>query len=466
MCYRSVLCTLICALLPLGAADIQSAINNAAPGSTVLIPEGVYDDLKLSISVSGRADAPITIQASVPGGAVFSGVSSIEIKGSYIILEGLYFTNGGLAAKRSPLTVRGSYCRVTSCAVADYNSGSAGKWITLTAGSVSNRVDHCYFRNKKTEDPTMQIEVAADTPNYHRIDHNYFAHRPPLGKNGGETIRIGFSSQATFNSHTVVGENLFEECDGEIEVISSKSCENVYLHNTFRNCDGALTFRHGERCAAYGNFFIADGKKSSHGIRIINAGHLVMNNYFESIRDGAICFTAGQPDAPATGYGAVRDVFVAYNTFVNCRGGVFMLHDGLGDNGRTILPSAVVAYNRIDAETAAVIGTNESIRFTGNVISGNAAVSSIRDGITQTVQKLQRSDAIMRPEIAFPGGEPVWTSSMHAGIDGLDLQCAYDIDGQKRDGHRDIGCDQISADPILHRPLTAKDDVGPPWMKR
>ena len=43
----------------------------------------------------------------------------------------------------------------------------------------------------------------------------------------------------------VVAENLFENCDGEIELISNKSCDNVYLRNTIVGCAGALTLRHG-----------------------------------------------------------------------------------------------------------------------------------------------------------------------------------------------------------------------------
>jgi hypothetical protein len=40
-----------------------------------------------------------------------------------------------------------------------------------------------------------------------------------------------------------------------------------------------------------------------------------------------------------------------------------------------------------------------------------------------------------------------------------------DIDGQRRDGPRDVGCDQTSDAPALHLPLAPKD-VGPDWMKR
>ena len=73
------------------------------------------------------------------------------------------------------------------------------------------------------------------------------------GENGGETMRLGYSYQSMFVSRTTVEDNLFTQCDGEIEIISSKSCENVYRHNTFRDCEGTLTLRHGNRCVVDGN---------------------------------------------------------------------------------------------------------------------------------------------------------------------------------------------------------------------
>jgi len=38
--------------------------------------------------------------------------------------------------------------------------------------------------------------------------------------------------QSMFRSKTTVAHNLFEQCDGEIEIISKKSCDNIYRDNT------------------------------------------------------------------------------------------------------------------------------------------------------------------------------------------------------------------------------------------
>jgi hypothetical protein len=39
-----------------------------------------------------------------------------------------------------------------------------------------------------------------------------------------------------------------------------------------------------------------------------------------------------------------------------------------------------------------------------------------------------------------------------------------DMDGQERDVEPDIGADEFSLAPIVHKPLSARD-VGPAWNK-
>src|SRR5438477_5607710 len=125
----------------------------------------------------------------------------------------------------------------------------------MTYFITNNRMDFCFLMIRRPPRSTLQIEVAEKEPNNHLIDNNHFGHRPPLGKNGGETIRVGYSFQSMFSSKTFVENNLFDQCDGEIEIISSKSCDNIYRNNTFNNCAGFLTLRHGNRAAVDNNIF-------------------------------------------------------------------------------------------------------------------------------------------------------------------------------------------------------------------
>src|SRR5207244_1424879 len=131
--------------------------------------------------------------------------------------SGLSFPDSN--SKDDVIQIKGSGNRVTDCAVVAPHR--AGVFVHFMTGQ-HNRLDHCYFEGHDPEGVRLQVEVE-DTPNEDRIDHNHFGPRPPLGRNGGETIRIGYSYQQTKNSRTIVEHNLFERCDGEIEVISSKS---------------------------------------------------------------------------------------------------------------------------------------------------------------------------------------------------------------------------------------------------
>jgi poly(beta-D-mannuronate) lyase len=145
-----------------------------------------------------------------------------------------------------------------------------------------NRIDHNYFKGK-THQGTMLVVWLNGEPAEHRIDHNYFGPRPDRKKNGAETIRIGTSEWWRTNARTIVEDNYFYGCDGEVEIISNKSCENIYRRNTFVECAGTLTLRHGDRASVYGNFFFGNGKRRTGGVRIIGEGHLVYNNYFQDL---------------------------------------------------------------------------------------------------------------------------------------------------------------------------------------
>lgn len=77
--------------------------------------------------------------------------------------------------------------------------------------------------------------------------------------NGQEIIRIGTSDVSMTTAAVTVRGNIFEKCNGEIEIISNKSCGNVFTNNLFLNCKGTLTLRHGNNCTVAGNYFFGNG---------------------------------------------------------------------------------------------------------------------------------------------------------------------------------------------------------------
>ena len=140
-------------------------------------------------------------------------------------------------------------------------------------------------------------------------------------------------------SRTLVENNLFEKCDGEIEAISNKSCENVYRHNTFLNCSATLCLRHGNRCLVEGNFFLGNQTRGSGGVRVIGEGHRVVNNYFAGLEGdesrSAIALTNGVENSPLNGYFQVKDAVIAFNTLVANKSNLAI---GVAEGKKNILP--------------------------------------------------------------------------------------------------------------------------------
>ncbi|MDQ3813600.1 MAG: polysaccharide lyase 6 family protein [Armatimonadota bacterium] len=430
-------------------ADIARLTGKLQPGDVLVLADGTWKDQVIILRGSGTAEQPITLRAQTPGQVVLTGKSSVTMDGEHLVVSGLCLKNGEGA--KEGVAIKGAHCRLTETAII----GGTYKFFVRLWGS-ENRVDHCYLAGKTSESPTLQIEVE-DKPNHHQIDHNHFGPRPPLGKNGGETIRVGYSDQSMRNSGTLVEHNLFDRCDGEIEIISNKSCENIYRGNTFLDCAGMLTLRHGNRCRVEGNFLFGHGKKGSGGIRIIGEDHTIINNYVDGVARGGFWLTAGVPDSPLNGYFRARNVVLAFNTVVNSRGPSIDLDNGFGNSRRSLRPENITITNNLFAlasDGTLLQGTEgEGFHWLGNMATAPATTG--HKGIRIVDPKLAQSqDGLWRPAADSP---------VRGAAEGDCAAITTDIDGQPRTGRWDVGCDQVSAGSVLHRPLTGAD-VGPAWM--
>jgi poly(beta-D-mannuronate) lyase len=452
----------LAALAPLFAAEhrISSAADFARltpelrPGDGVVLVAGTWKDQSLVFRAVGTAAAPITLRAEQPGKTILTGNSRLLVDGEWLVVDGLFFKDGG--PDGDGIALKGRHHRLTATAVV----GGTYKFFVHLYG-FDHRVDRCYFADKTSADPTFQIEVAQEEPNRHRLERNHFGPRPPLGRNGGETIRIGYSGQSMSNSRTVVEENLFDRCDGEIEIISSKSCENVYRANTFRDCAGMLTLRHGNRCVIDGNFFLGGHKRGSGGIRVIGEDHTITNNYIEGVAQGGIWLTSGVPHSKLVQYFQARRCVVAFNTIVDSRGPCLELDAGIGGSGRTMRPAEItVAHNLFavaEGETLFKGTEGAEWRWRGNFASGAVGSAAARDGVRIADLRLRRAaDGLLRPAADSP---------VCGTADDSLVAIATDIDGQPRGKLSAAGCDEPTATPALRRPLLAAD-TGPAWLAR
>lgn len=425
-----------------------AALPALEPGDVVVLRDGTWKDAELILRGKGSEIKPITFRAETPGQVILTGKSAVRIGGEYVVVSGLCVKDGSAAG--DGITLQGTHCRLTETAVVD----STYKFYVHLFGT-ENRMDHCFLAGKTSESPTLQIE-AEGTPNHHRIDHNHFGHRPPLGRNGGETIRVGYSGQSMNDSQTTVENNLFDRCDGELEIISNKSCGNLYRGNTFRDCAGMFTLRHGNRCRVEGNFFFGNHKPGAGGIRVIGEDHVVVNNYFEGLSQGAFWVTSGIPNSPLNGYFCARNCLIAFNTVVDSRGPCVEVAAGLGTSGRTLLPEGITVANNlfaVPADGELIRGTREP----GFHWSSNFATKGFAEhaGVKLAEVPLEKLDGLYRPTTSCP---------VRGAADGGVSAVTTDIDGQPRTAPTDAGCDQASTAPVTNRPLTAAD-VGPAWLK-
>ncbi len=136
------------------------------------------------------------------------------------------------------------------------NKFEQDKWVVMYGKH--NRFDHSHLVGKSNAGVTMAVRLNSkeSIENHHRIDHNYFGPRPVLGSNGGETLRIGTSHHSLNDSFTIIENNYFDRCNGEVEIISNKSGSNAIRNNTFFESRGTLTLRHGNGNVVENNVFL------------------------------------------------------------------------------------------------------------------------------------------------------------------------------------------------------------------
>ena len=363
--------------------ELKKAHADAKPGDTVILKNGTWNNALIKLNFSGTAAQPIVFKAEKAGKVILSGISQLRIGGNYIIVDGLLFING-YAPSSSVIEFRtgsnelANHCRVTNTVINDFNKPKRmddDYWVAFYGKH--NRIDHCSFFNKKNMGVLLAVILDDDRSreNFHQIDHNYFGIRPPLGSNGGEIIRVGVSQHCEFNSNTQITDNLFEDCDGETEIVSIKSGRNIVSRNIFKECQGSVVLRHGDYNTVTDNLFLGNGKEATGGVRVINKGQWVINNYFYKCRGenfkAPLAIMNGIPNSPAHRYVQVTDAVIMNNSFVDCTPVSF----GEGSDAERTLPPANVLfaknifYNTSDSFVYKVWDKLDGFRFIENKVS-------------------------------------------------------------------------------------------------
>ncbi|QNM85304.1 alginate lyase [Polaribacter pectinis] len=465
------------------SSELNDAIKNAKPGDDIVLKDGVWKDVEIEFSAKGTKDNLITLRAETPGKVFIEGVSNLSFGGEYLVVSGLHFRNGysptvNVIAFRTDKNNVANNCRVTNCVIVDFNKlerDNDDLWVQFYGRH--NQLDHCYLAGKTNGGPTVRVDLKGieSIKNYHKITNNHFGPRPRKGGARGETIQLGSSFTSMSPSNTTIANNFFEECNGEVEIISSKTNFNEIKNNVFYKSEGSVVTRHGNYTMIDGNYFIGDGENENYGgIRIVNTGHWIVNNYFykiigENFRS-PLAVMNGIPKSPLNRYNQVTDVVVAYNTYVDCKS-PFQFGVGTNIAQSAVLPKSEirsarpirttvannVIYNSVEDKNVIVEHDKaDGVLFKSNVINNNGADFKDSKRIKSANFDLNKiSDNIMLPNISSVDVKP------YNGFD-FDL-IKTDLAGNSREKNNAIGA-TVKAD-ITNPNILDRSKYGATWFK-
>ncbi|WP_261815405.1 polysaccharide lyase 6 family protein [Vibrio gallicus] len=476
-------------------SDLQKAVSTEmAPGTTLCLADGEYDDgLYVKFGGQGTAQAPIKVAAEHPGKAIITGGDSkVAMAGSHVQVQGFVFNDvtysSSLIETRHGTHNLCTDCRITEISVVDAKpSGISGILVHIYGQGIW--LDHSILSGKNVKNPMVSFnrwvdsswdeetklnELARDVVVY----KNYIANRPPTdGKlyadssdNDYEAIRTGLSDTHHYPGDSFIVGNLFENIQGEAEVISNKGTNNVISHNTIRHSYGSLTTRHGGQAKINNNFIFGDGHPFAGGIRIVDGDHEVTNNYIEGARylstthhGGIVLLGSDGSGDSDNGYQQVENVHLAHNTIVDSVNSL-----NLDGGGKKTQPDSVyMANNLVDKAIGPIFtssdrGVPTNSNIAGNIVSGQSVSDS--SGITASESGFEFSAA----ELKRHSEDGLYRiSSNTPNIDAVEYargdfsKVTIDMDGQQRSDTTLVGADDNNlTDDRQYRPLDFAD-VGP-----
>lgn len=339
----AILCLFFCVsssyakeILVVNKAEFNEAVQSLVAGDTIVMANGIWKDFEMVFEGKGTKQKPIKLRAQERGKVIISGMSNLRLAGEYLEVSGLVFKNGYtptstvISFRKSkeqggnPSDYIAFNSRLTEVVIDNFSNPERFEtdfWVLMYGKH--NRVDHNHFSGKHNKGVLLAVKLDSKNSqqNYHKIDHNYFGPRSILGANGGETIRVGTSHYSLSNSFTRIESNYFDRCDGELEIISIKSGNNLIKNNVFFESRGTLTLRHGNDNIIEDNIFLGNGVDHTGGIRVINKGQIVRNNYLNALTGyrfgGALVVMNGVPNSPINRYHQVDGAIIENNSIIN-----------------------------------------------------------------------------------------------------------------------------------------------------
>ncbi|MEP5569171.1 MAG: polysaccharide lyase 6 family protein [Halioglobus sp.] len=392
-------------------AQYSKAAQNLSPGDRLVLANGTWDNFEIVFEGKGTEKNPITLTAQDKGKVVISGQSNLQLAGEYLAVSGLVFKNGhtptdSVISYRKNKTELANHSRVTEVVIDNFSNPERFEtdyWVAMYGKH--NRFDHNHLEGKRNKGVTMAVRLDTEESreNHHRIDHNYFGPRSVLGSNGGETLRVGTSHYSLSNSYTLIENNYFDRCDGEVEIVSVKSGSNQLRGNLFYESRGTLTLRHGNDNVVEQNVFMGNKVPHTGGIRVINKRQTIRNNYLEGLTGyrfgGAMVVMNGVPDSPINRYHQVDQALIENNSLINSEH--IQLAAG-SDEERSAAPvnsqfSDNLIYNENGRDVFTLYDDVSGIEFSGNVLNDVDKPSIASGFASQDVSMEKASNGLWYP---------------------------------------------------------------------
>jgi len=476
--------------------EFKNALAAMNPGDTIEVNDGSYNLSSVTISRSGCSLRPILITAKNKGQAILNGATALVFRNmKYTTFKGFAFqsANIGTGIKLENC----SRFRITENSFAISESTSC-TWVYVGDTYASpdplrsgyNRIDHNVFDGKTQAGNYIRMDGNINQQSqYDTIDHNWFKNNGPRAANEKESIRVGVSTLSKSSGFTIIEYNLFEDCDGDPEVVSIKSCYNTIRYNTFVRCLGTLCLRQGFRSVVEGNYFFGEGKTAVFnggtigcgGIRVYGKDHTITNNYFHGLTgsrwDAAITITNGDvtnSSASLADHYLPENLVIAFNTLVQNKSNIEIGFDNGGSYPLKPI-NCLLANNIVVDSTAPIVKAYSTASLGGVAFSNNimypTRLSSV--GITASNAEIKIADPLLvQPACsgtACSQARAYQVYRLSTGSPAIDAATGnypgvvLDFEKQARTGAKDIGADEYSsASPVTvtHGALDATQ-VGP-----
>ena len=243
----------------------------------------------------------------------FSGGEIVDISGGRII-------------------VNASFCKISNNL---WDNSQAIQWITVDDSAYNVEIAYNKFQNKYENaksyinwgHQTVQLKWESDNKKAHNhyVHHNHWKNIV-RGRydNTYESLQLYtkqdgvLAAEKGANQNIRVEYNLFEDANGETEIISIKGNGMKIRNNRFINSDGFVKLRFGNNSEISNNIIISDKNKykNSGGISISGQNHKVFGNYIANVANECLSLVDG--DNYWAGHSIPTNIEIKSNVTINC----------------------------------------------------------------------------------------------------------------------------------------------------